>query len=309
MKYIDLHCDTLSTAESGEDFYENNRHIDLLRLKKSGCLAQCFAVFIKESGNPDTEFEYLKKQYSFFRKLMKQFGDSINQAQNSNEILKNESEGRITAVLTAENGDFIGNDLSRIYAAAEMGIRIITLTWNDENCLGFPCGEKPGNNAKGLKDIGKQAVEIMNDADIIIDVSHLSEEGFRDVAVLSKKPFCASHSCCSCVFPHKRNLTDRQIYAIGESGGIIGINFYNRFINGGSSPTCAEDIALQAEKIINLAGEEAPAFGGDLDGIDGALKFKDCTGYIKIAEALNRKFAAETVDKICYKNALRLFSD
>ncbi len=308
MKYIDLHCDTLTAIENEDDFLKYDGHISLEKLKKSGCLALCFAIF-SAGDTPDKDFLYLKEKARLFNKITEKFSSVLSPAKTKDDIFKNERAGKISAILTAENGNFIGNDLSRIAYAANLGVKIITLTWNNRNTLGYPCSDSPLQNALGLTRLGVLAIEAMNSNNIIIDVSHLNWGGFWDVASFSNKPFCATHSCCAALYPHRRNLTDSQIKAVAKSGGVVGINFYNEFINGGVRPTAADDIVAQAEKIASVAGIDTPALGSDFDGMDGELEFTDCLGLIQIAEALNTKFTAEQVDKILYRNALRLLNN
>ncbi len=306
MKYTDLHCDTLTAIENEDNFLKNSGHIDLARLKAAEYLAVCFAVFCR-SNTPDAAYAYLLEKADFFGRLLSLYSADIAAARTADDIAENHNADKLSAILTVENGSFIGQDLSRIYAVKKLGVRLITLTWSLENSLGFPSSPIPRLHLKGLKAAGRAAVEIMNEESIIIDVSHLSEGGFWDVAELSHKPFAATHSCCYSLHPHPRNLSDAQIRRIGLCGGVMGICFYNEFINGGLRPTQAEDIAAQAEKIISLAGEDTPALGSDFDGMDCPLGFLGCEGIAAVAEALNQKFSARVVDKILFGNYLRLF--
>ncbi len=299
MSYIDLHCDTL-------DILRNNNGKPFITtdfLVKNNCLAQCFALFIKQSKKSDAEFELLKKQISLYNSFLNNNSAILSPAQNSLQILKNKMSSLISAVLTVENGDFIGQDLTRIDFIKNAGVKMLTLLWNDENCIGFPASEKREENLLPLKKNGEQIIRYLNEKNIIIDVSHLNEGGFWRVAEDSKKPFVASHSCSLALHRHKRNLSDSQIKAIGKSGGIIGINFYNLFLNGGVKPTAVSDIVKQAEHIINIASADAVALGGDLDGIPHSIDFS----YTDIKSALTGYFGRETADKICFKNALRIF--
>src|SRR5699024_7042079 len=114
-----------------------------------------------------------------------------------------------------------GTSLRRLHEFYDAGVRLITLTWNYENAAGYPNSRDSSVMRKGLKPFGKVLIEEMNDLGMIIDVSHLSDGGFWDVARRSKKPFIASHSNARAVTSHPRNLTDEMIRAIAEKGGVI----------------------------------------------------------------------------------------
>ena len=306
MKIFDLHCDTLSLLGKDHRLIENTGHVDIKRMMRADFLAQCFAVFTPET-DADSAFFYLKKQYLLFESEMRKHKFFISSAQNCAEILENSNNGVLSAVLTVENGSFIGNDLARLTVAHDMGIKMITLLWNDENCLGYPHSNDKAAMLYGLKPTGKQAVEIMNSLNILTDVSHLNYGGFWDVIKLSKKPVIASHSACDALFRHTRNLTDEQLRAIGNSGGVIGVNFYARFIKEKPNLTLTEDIVAQIKHIKNTAGTDAVALGSDFDGMDSFLEFGDCGGMQKIADAILKEFTCEETEKFCYKNALRVF--
>ena len=314
MKIIDLHCDTLSLLEEDKKYslYKNCGHVDLLRLKKANVIAQCFAIFLPQDNNKsDTanqNFKLLKKQYKIFKKQMEVWAPLIAQTENAEQINKNNLENKISAILTVENGDFIGNDLTRINLIKSMGVKMLTLVWNFENSLAYP-NSNGVTNLSPLKPLGKQAVEILNSLDIIIDVSHLNYGGFWDVCKISKKPFVASHSCCDKLFHHPRNLDDTQLRAIADCGGVVGINFFADFMKPPPNATFISDVIAQAKHIKNVAGIDAISFGSDFDGMDSLLQFNDCSGYNMIVDELLKHFTYNECEKICYKNALRVFEN
>ncbi len=299
MNYIDLHCDTLDILRTDD----KKPFITTDFLIKNNCLAQCFAVFIKNSGKSDAEFKFLKNQISLYYNFLGQNNGILRGAESGLQILKNKMSGMISAVLTVENGDFIGDDFTRIGFLKTVGVKMLTLLWNNENCIGHPASEIRAQNLTPLKENGKKTIKLLNQNNIIIDVSHLNEGGFWDVARLSTRPFIASHSCCTVLHRHRRNLSDSQIKAIHKSGGVIGINFYNEFINGGLKPTDITDIIKQAEHIIKLTSPDAVALGSDLDGIPHNIDF----GFPEIHAAVSSYFGADVADKILFKNAFRMF--
>lgn len=304
MYIIDLHCDTLTNLNRADEFRVNKHHIDLQKLMRGGCLAQCFAIYIPKS-NSRNEFAYFNDYCNLFYSIINKNKRYILPAVSAKGIDYNKSKNKMSAILTVEDGDLLGGDLRKLDHLANCGVKIITFTWNEENCLGYPHtyqGEK-----YGLKPFGIEALEQMNKYKIIPDVSHLSVAGFWDVVKYSKSPFIASHSCANSLHRHTRNLTDPQLKAIGNCGGVVGINFYAQFLNGGNL-TMADDIIRHIEKTVNTAGIDAAALGSDFDGIDCMLEFENYSGYQVLADKISKKFGSDNAEKICYKNALRILN-
>ena len=129
------------------------------------------------------------------------------------------------ALLTVEEGGVLNGNRNRLEELYQRGVRLITLTWNYENCIGYPNSRNAQEMQKGLKSFGKQMVEEMNERGMLVDVSHLSDGGFWDCIRLSKKPIIASHSNARALCAHPRNLSDEMLCALGECGGVVGLNF------------------------------------------------------------------------------------
>lgn len=134
-------------------------------------------------------------------------------------------------MLTVEDGRMVNGSFDRLEQLAKTGVRAIALTWNFENCFGAPNSRDPKIMSKGLSAFGKEAIEAMNELGILVDVSHLSDGGFYDVAKISKKPFVATHSDCRALAAHPRNLTDDMIRLLAQKGGVSGINFAPAFLD------------------------------------------------------------------------------
>ncbi|ARP51018.1 hypothetical protein B6259_09125 [Ruminococcaceae bacterium CPB6] len=323
MRFIDLHCDTLGTcvARSGGKvrLAENSCQLDLKRLKAAGSMAQVFAAFLpthdtaKEDGitlGPQDLFDQI---YACYQKELRINRDTLAPALSGEDILKNDRAGRLSAILGVEDCVLLDGSLRRIASLYKKGVRVMTLTWWYENSLGYPCSPIPADTARGLKPFGKKAVRRMQELGILVDVSHLSDGGFYDVASLSQElhvPFAATHSCARTLCQHPRNLTDDMLRIIGETGSVCGINFCAEFLNGRSGKyTRIDDIVQCARYIRDKAGIDALAIGSDFDGIDSTLEFGDCAGLPKLADALAMYFPADEVEKICWKNALRVLTD
>lgn len=193
---------------------------------------------------------------------------------------------------------------ARLLRMWEDGVRLLTLTWNYENCLGYPNG-----SAGCLKRAGYEAVACMQELGMVVDVSHLSDRGFWDVMAAAKKPVAASHSCARSLCGHQRNLTDEQLRAVGKNGGIVGLNFHAPFLKENGVSGSVEEAAYHLRHIISCAGSEAAAFGSDYDGMQGAPEWGGCEGMPRLIEALSTYFDADTMEKICYRNAARLLKN
>jgi membrane dipeptidase len=163
---------------------------------------------------------------------------------------------------------------------------------------------------RGLKDFGIELVHAMNDLGMVIDVSHLSDGGFYDVVKYSKDPFIASHSNARAVCDHKRNLTDEMIKILSEKGGITGINFERSFLNTNGKST-VEDMIRHIKHIYNIGGIDVISLGTDFDGINSKGNEIDNIGDIhKLSFELSKiGFNEDSIEKIFYKNAMRVIKD
>ena len=222
------------------------------------------------------------------------------------DIERNIAAGKMSAMLTVEDGVPLEGKLSRVDEMYEKGVRLITITWNHENSLGFPNKTAP---EKGLKPFGIEALARMNELGIIADCSHLSDAGFWDLVKYSKKPFVASHSNAKALCGIYRNLTDDMLRALADKGGVTGLNFSADFLVDNAHYTRVADLVRHARHIADVAGVETVALGSDFDGISSELEFKDCAGMPMIEEGLNQAFTAREVDLITHGNALRVMKD
>lgn len=321
MKTIDLHCDTIMRFYDGEhlDGMEN-ASINLEKLKQGECLAQCFAIFTptgmcaQRMNVTETPEEYFDKAYTAYLREMELNKDSIRQASSVSDILENDRQGKISSILTVEDGVTLNGNIENVDEYYRKGIRMVSLTWNTENSLGFPQSKDAQLHQLGLKPFGFDAVRRMNEIGIAVDVSHLSEGGFWDVVRHSTKPIVASHSCCKAIRGINRNLTDEQIRAIGDSGGVIGINFANDFLRDVTDYktdrfTAIVDVIRHLRHIADFAGVDTLAFGSDYDGIRSQLEWQDCGGMQMLVDAVIKEFGSAAAEKICSKNVLRAFYD
>ncbi len=316
MQFIDMHCDTLLECyRQKEPLRENSLHIDLEKLRKGGSLMQFFAIFLvsgeeaKEENISLNPYELFSEVADLYERELVTNSNIIAPVRTFSEFEKNRSEGKMSALLTVEDAGALEGDFERLQMFYDRGVRLMTLLWNYENCIGFPQSSIAAEHSKGLKAFGIELVERMNDIGMIIDVSHMSEGGFYDVAKYSKKPFTASHSCARKLCNHSRNLTDEQLRCIADKGGIVGVNFNADFLRENVGVSTADDIAAHLAHMVNIMGDECVALGSDFDGIDCELEIKSYEHYSKLLPKLEKIFSQETIEKICYKNVIRLLKE
>ena len=246
---------------------------------------------------------------------MEQCSDRFAAAHNAEELKQNQDVGKISAFLTIENGALIDGKMDKIREIYNLGVRLVTLTWNDDNCLGHCHSKKPEEMSRGLTGFGKEAVRYMQELGILVDVSHLSDGGFRDVAEASRRsgvPFVASHSNCRALAPATRNLTDAMIRELAECGGVAGLNLEPTFLNAGETDKVSriERICDHAMHLIDRGGIECVGLGTDFDGISGEFEISDCTKLPLLFDALRKRGLSEdAVEQIAYQNTARVIRD
>lgn len=336
---VDMHCDTVSEIRhrrsiKSEDcgLRENTLHIDARRLKESGYLLQCFALFVSLRGcgaidgeglwQPDRAWADLQELYRIYRQEMAQNTDLLQPVTNTDDLEQCRRSGKVGAMLTVEEGGVCGGSLKRLEELYAMGVRMLTLTWNFPNELGHPninalnpeLGYRSlfqADTAHGLTETGRVFVKRMEELGMLVDVSHLSDKGFWDVAETATGPFVASHSNARAVCPCVRNLTDGMIRALAERGGVMGLNFCADFLRtvpeGEANPVRLEDVAAHARHIFRVGGEDCLGLGSDFDGIDTNEALPGAQAMEKLWTALGRSgFTQRQLDKIFYGNVLRV---
>ena len=319
MRFIDTHCDTMgeciARSEGKVTLQNNPGHINMEKLIKGGAMAEFFAIFIPThdsgagKGVTLPPYDYFQFVYKAYLKELEANKDVLAPACNYDDIMANKAAGKVSSVLTVEDGVPLEGKMERLEEFYQKGVRLISFTWNYENSLGFPNSKDPEIMNRGLKQFGLDCIARMNELGMLVDVSHLSDGGFWDVVKHSKKPFIASHSCCRALCNHTRNLTDEMLHALGEKGGVVGINFASQFLNEGAEYTDIQSVVRHMLHIRDKAGLDALGFGSDFDGITSTLEFKDYTGLPLIVDALKPHFTDDEIDKICSGNMLRLIRD
>lgn len=199
------------------------------KLRAAGVNIQLLPMYVEGRYLPDLGIHKLIEQIDHLYADLQDDDSEIQLATTMTEADEIIDGGKIAAVLALEGCDGLGGDPAILRVLYRLGLRMVGLTWFGRNA--FADGSDLGESAGGLTPAGKTALKDMNDHNVICDVSHLAEPGFWDVANLNQGPFVASHSNARAVFDHHRNLTDDQLRAIAESGGVVGLNFYGGFID------------------------------------------------------------------------------
>lgn len=325
---IDMHCDTIYELiwkqRKGLDIglRENKLHIDLKKLMSAEYMMQNFALFVdlKEVEDPMKEAVSMAELY---HKELAANKDLVAPVLCYDDIQRNRENKKISCMLTLEEGEILLGDCRNLTRFYDMGVRMITLTWNYPNQLGYPnvSLKEDGipdfyypDTTHGLTEVGITCVEEMERLGIIPDVSHLSDAGFYDVLTHTRKPFVASHSNSRTICPNVRNLTDHMIHCLAERGGVTGLNFCPAFLtdhmDGTEDKGTIEAIVKHAKHIVNIGGIECLGLGSDFDGIFGHAELPDASHMPLLLDALKKSgFTEDELDHITYKNVLRVYKD
>jgi membrane dipeptidase len=323
--------------QSGRDFLvrSNDGHLDLPRAKQGGMVGGLFAMFAKPEHPPQgdltvtgTSYEVrladpldpvyargrVDAQHDALNRLVGRAAGEIRWATTVDEIEAAQRDGVFTMVLHLEGAEAIGADLDnldRLYAA---GLRSLGLVWSRPNIFGhgvpFAYPRSP-DTGPGLTAAGKDLVRACNRLGIMVDVSHLNEAGFWDVAALSTAPLVATHACAHAVCASTRNLTDRQIDAIRASNGVVGFNLCVNDVRPDArldANTPLDTIVRHVCYLIDRLGEDGVALGSDFDGAVMPQPVADASLLQHLLTALRvHGFGEATLTKFAMLNWLRVF--
>ena len=312
---VDTHCDTLLRVlpppgsgrrpiKLGERSDEG--HIDLPRLRDGGVDCQVFAIYTGWRPNPpDALLRALQLIMAFERECDENEG--LVKAESYGDIMRAVEEGRIAGLLSLEGAEPLMGEPEMIRVFHRLGVRMISLTWNWRNP--FADGVAASRAESRLTDLGLEAIGEMERLGIILDVSHLSDSCFWDVAEVAGRPFIASHSNCRALCNHPRNLTDDMIRAIADHGGVVGINFAPDFVHKGKATL--ERVVDHIDHVVEVAGIDHVGLGSDFDGIRSTPEgLEDVSRLPGITEELLRRGYSEgEIRKILGGNHLRVFRE
>lgn len=300
MRYFDCHADTLTEiTKPGEDLEINTCDLDLERVEKfADPYTQIFAIWRdrKKMDEEKPEEEFLRL-YRRAAELLEKADQKIIWCRNAQDMEEAHKSGKAAAFLSLEDISTAGRYAEQIYS---FGFRFAMLTWNYENR--YACGASSDQH-RGLTEEGKELTKYLIDQGIILDISHLSDQGAEDLMTLTDAPIIASHSNVRSVCPHPRNLPEGLIRELIRRQGLIGINFFAPFV--GENPQ-VEDLLRHMDVILSLGGEDVLALGGDLDGCDGV--FPAGISGVETVPVLRERmekagFGAALIEKVFFENA------
>ncbi|KGJ06214.1 dipeptidase AC. Metallo peptidase. MEROPS family M19 [Paracoccus halophilus] len=306
--------------------------LDLPRIRAGGFIGGFFAIWIPSAPDPAADTHALMKQNPPFAlplppevpladalphalaltgqlMAMERTG-TLSICKSAAEIRAAMAADRIAAILHIEGAEPIA-DLDALHLWHAMGLRSLGPVWSRPTRYGhgvpfaFPSSPDTG---PGLTDAGKALVRECNRLRIILDLSHLNEKGFDDVARLSDAPLVASHSCAHAVSPSSRNLTDRQLRAIADSAGLVGLNYAIGFLHpqGSRAPMHGFEIMLRhLDHLLGILGEDGVALGSDFDGAEMPADLADASALQALIQAmLDHGYGRELTEKIAFRNWL-----
>lgn len=300
MKIFDAHCDVLFqlwNAQGKKDFKNDPQlHITFEQLKKRKGSIQCFAIYVPETVLYEKRFEVALQMVDiFYNEILSLPGVKFIQTKDDINMLKQDEIG---AILTLEGCEAIGKDAMKLRLFYRLGVRSFGLTWNYANLLADGALETRG---AGLTTFGKHVVQELNTLHVWTDVSHLNERSFWDVIEIAKNPI-ASHSNCTKLCQHPRNLNDEQLRALIKRNSMIGVTFVPQFLTSEKQANIA-DIVNHIEYICSLGGENNIGFGSDFDGIlETVVNVSAYREYENVINELCKHYAASTVERFLYDN-------
>ncbi|OAX49510.1 dipeptidase [Paenibacillus sp. AD87] len=305
-RVADFHCDALSKMLMNPSHsFENASQLDvnLERMREGNIGLQAFAIYLPEVLGRG-KFEHVMGQLDIYRKrveITKERTDGTHTLLWREQLTQIGQTDRPWGLLTLEGVDGLESNLFYLELCYQMGVRIVGLTWNYANWAADGVLEKRG---AGLTEKGRELVQLCNQIGMLLDVSHLTEKGFWELADLSERPFIASHSNSYAICPHVRNLKDDQIRAIIAREGRIGLTFVPWFVKQ-EGEVCIEDLLPHIEQICSLGGEHHLMMGSDFDGIATYIHDLEHTGqYPKLMNTLLKHYDESLVHGWMWGNAM-----
>lgn len=301
MKVFDLHCDTIGECyKHQKNLRSNDMHLSLEKTARYEEYCQVFAIWITDDKRGQTAVDYFNNVADLYYKSIEENDDLISAYGSGNDT-------PVKGVLACEGGSACGGTLDGLRHMYERGVRLVTLTWNDNNEIGGGAFSEGG-----ITPFGVEFVKECEHLGVIIDVSHLNRETFWDVVKVTEKPFVASHSNANIVDNERgirRNLDDAQIEVIRDRRGLIGLNFCNNFLQQQEYPGLLS-LCEQIRYFLEMGCEDIIALGSDYDGCEMIDELK---GAEKMSETyeflLSQGFSQKIIDKIFYENAKRFFEE
>jgi membrane dipeptidase len=315
---------------------EDKGHLDLAKARQGGFAGGLFAIFVPSPARKkDTSSEAPSGQSngdaatptvdateaqravfamaSLLYRIERQSQGRVRVCRTIEDIERCLADDVLAAVLHIEGAEAIDANFELLDVLYEAGLRSLGPVWSRPNIFGhgvpFRCPSSP-DTGPGLTDLGKALIGACNRLRILIDLSHLNERGFWDVADLSDAPLVATHSNAHAISPHSRNLTVRQLAAIRQSSGFVGVNFGTSFLrpDGQHNRATPLDLVIQhIEHMLEHAGEDGVGLGSDFDGTMIPAEIGNAAGLQNLVQAMRQRgFGEPLIEKLCFRNWLRV---
>jgi membrane dipeptidase len=251
---IDTHSDFLDRASfDGSGLADDPPHAQttLSKLRAGGIDAQFFSVFVPPAY---ASYGYVRRTHELIDELYQQVAANAEQiaiATSADDLIRVTRQGKVAALIGIEGGHSIDNRLSHLRNYYRLGVRYLTLTWNNTNDWADAAGDR--SRWSGLTGFGESVVREMNQLGMMVDVSHVAADTFWDVMRITRSPVIASHSASAHLTPADRNLSDEMIRAIAENGGVIQLTFYAKHIDSAFADALESALDARAEQLNSLA--------------------------------------------------------
>lgn len=310
---FDLHCDTLLKLNRAGDLENAGGMVSLEGLRQGNVGIQCFADFVPTGMFPGfcrgaLSSLMFQRLYRRYRAMMERYSEALYPILTAADLDIAPSLGKIGVLLTIEDGGVLGKQLENVERFYQKGVRLVTLTWNHANAIGAPNSRDPAVMESGLTDYGYEVVAEMERLGMVVDVSHVSDGVFWDVARVAHKPFVASHSNARAMCGHTRNMTDEMIRKLAEKGGVMGLNLAPKFLAEQSGESRLEDMVRHILHIRQVGGSEVLALGSDFDGIHGKLEVSGPQDWPLLYNALHKAGLSDSeLERMWWGNAVRVF--
>jgi membrane dipeptidase len=311
MYFMDGHCDVLLKLwldPQRFSFYDASSKLDTSypSLQAAQVVWQTFSIFVPPEVVHGQRFDCAIKQIDLFYEQIRQDEKQVFLI-TAGAQLPACSPSHIGALLHLEGAEALQGEIGYLRTFYRLGVRQLGLTWNHANEAADGIQEKRGG---GLTRFGWEVIQEMKRLGMILDVSHLSLNGFWEVVEHSDLPLLASHSNSWAICPHIRNLADDQIKAIIQRQGLIGITFVPSFVNIPEHEATIDHVIDHIEHICELGGEDQLFFGSDFDGIKQKIARLENTSHLQhLKEALCKRYTETQVEKWAWKNGVRFYME
>jgi membrane dipeptidase len=308
---FDGHCDTLlRVVEDQLKLAERSSegHIDLPRLREGGVTAQVFAMFIEDRYLPAGAAKQTLRVLDAFYRELEANADALVLATKAAHVEQAKAAGKVAAIIGCEGAESLEGEIALLRMFHRLGLRLLTVAWSRRNQAADGAWE--ARTGGGLTRFGVKLVEECNQLGILLDISHLSPAGVKDVLDLTSAPVVASHSNARALCPNPRNLTDEQLVALAEKGGVIGVTFVPGFISEQNEEASLDKLLDHVDHIVQVAGVEHVGLGSDFDGFrpPAPAGLEDATHLPDITAGLvERGYSEGDVRKVLGLNWMRVF--